>query len=158
MDIYLMQHGVAASEQEDPARPLTAAGRDAVERVAARARTLGVRVDRCTHSGKLRAHQTAQILAAALGAGVEERSGLGPSDPPEPIVEWLRAEAVTMPEGAIAVVGHLPFLDRLASLVVAGNKDAHVVLFQNAGLVKLVPKVDADGFSVAWVLLPEAAG
>lgn len=84
MDVYLMQHGVAATEEVDPARPLTDAGRMAVEEVAARARSLGVRAGVCVHSGKLRARQTAAILAAALGAALEERPDLGPSDPVGP--------------------------------------------------------------------------
>jgi phosphohistidine phosphatase len=151
MDLYLMQHGVATSEGEDPSRPLTAAGRAEVDAVAARARDLGVRADRCVHSGKLRAEQTAAILADALGATTEARSGLSPSDPVGPVADWLRTEATAA--GGLAVVGHLPFLDRLASVLVAGDEDAHVVRFRNAGLVRLEPV--GDGFAVAWVLLPE---
>lgn len=153
MDIHLMQHGVATSEEEDPARPLTAAGRDAVERVAGRARELGIRADRCVHSGKLRAEQSAGILAAAMGASLEQRGGLGPSDPVGPIAEWLRTQAEATPDATLAVVGHLPFLDRLASLLITGDEGAHVVHFRNAGLVALVPKT--EGYAVAWILLPE---
>lgn len=151
MDLYLMQHGVAAAEEEDPSRPLTAAGRAEVEAVAARARDLGVRADRCVHSGKLRAEQTATILADALGATPEARSGLSPSDPVGPVADWLRTEVATT--GGLAVVGHLPFLDRLASVLVAGDEHAHVVRFRNAGLVALAET--EDGFAVSWVLLPE---
>ncbi len=43
MQVYLVQHGLAKSKEEDPARPLTAAGRDEVERVAtAAAAALGL--------------------------------------------------------------------------------------------------------------------
>lgn len=155
MDIYLMQHGVATSAEEDPLRPLTAAGRASVERVAARARTAGVRVDRCLHSGKLRAEQTTRVLADAVGATVQTRAGLNPSDPVQPIADWLQAQARVSPQGSIAVVGHLPFLDRLTALLVAGDEEAHAVHFQNAGLVKLVPKDDAPGYAVAWILAPD---
>ena len=154
MDVYLMQHGVAATEEVDPARPLTDAGRMAVEEVAARARSLGVRAGVCVHSGKLRARQTAAILAAALGAALEERPDLGPSDPVGPAAEWLLAEAATT-GGALAVVGHLPFLDRLASLLVVGDETAQVIRSPNAALVRLVPKVDAAGYSIAWILPPD---
>ena len=34
MDLYLMQHGQSTTETEDPERPLTDAGRAAVQRVA----------------------------------------------------------------------------------------------------------------------------
>ncbi|MGM0386473.1 MAG: phosphohistidine phosphatase SixA [Actinomycetota bacterium] len=156
MDLYLMQHGVAAPKEEDPARPLTPAGLAEVEEVASRARDSGVRVDRCVHSGKLRAEQTARILAEALGATVDARAGLAPSDPVGPVADWLRTEAGTTAEGGLAVVGHLPFLDRLASALVAGDEDAHVVRFRNAGLVRL--EGTADGFAVASILLPEMVG
>lgn len=162
MQIFLMQHGVAVPGAEDPARPLTEAGALEVRRVVERARAAGVRVDRCVHSGKLRAAQTAGILTSGLGAAEpEDRAGLGPSDPVGPVARWL-VEAAR--DGSIAVVGHLPSLDRLASLLVAGDESAGVVRFRNGGLVALVPKDvalvpgdGAGGFCVAWVLVPEVA-
>lgn len=158
VDIYLMQHGVATSAEDDPARPLTPSGRGDVERVARRAAAAGVRVARCVHSGKLRAEQTAGIIGRTLGARVESQAGLNPSDPVQPVADWLSAEASAQPDGAIAIVGHLPFLDRLASLLVVGHQEAQPIHFRNAGLVKLVPRPDASGFAVAWILTPDLAG
>jgi phosphohistidine phosphatase len=153
MDVYLMQHGKAAAEADDPARPLTDDGRAVVTRVAARAQSAGVRIDRCLHSGKLRAEQTAQILAASVGStSAEKRDGLAPNDAIGPMAEWLRGRSG---DESIAVVGHLPYLDRLASALVAGDESAQVVSFQMGGLVKLVPKADRDGFAIAWVLALE---
>ena len=91
-----------------------------MERVAARANAADVRIDRCVHSGKLRAEQTAEVLVGA-------------------------------------VVGHLPFLDRLASLLITDDENIHVVEFRMGGLVKLVPKSEGPGFTVAWILAPEIA-
>lgn len=140
-----MQHGVAADAADDPARPLTPTGRAEVEAVAAHAAAHGVRADLVVHSGRLRAERSAQVLAAALGASIEQRDGLGPTDPVEPVAAWLSRPG----DGTVAVVGHLPFLDRLASLLVARDPDAHVVAFRNAGLVRLADQ------AVAWVLTPE---
>jgi phosphohistidine phosphatase len=152
MDLYLMQHGEATAEAEDPARPLTPAGRATVEQVAGHAGASGVRIQRCLHSGKLRAEQTAQLLARAVAGGqVEHHEGLAPNDPVAPVAAWLRQAA----DESIAVVGHLPFLDRLASLLVAGDEEGQVIRFQMGGLVKLVPKRDRPGFVVAWALSPE---
>ena len=155
MNLFLMQHGAALSDEQDPARPLTEAGRRDVERVVTRAQRCGVEVDRCLHSGKLRAQQTAGLLADALEVPeVEAHSGLNPSDDVAPFAEWL----TRTPElGSVAVVGHLPFLDRLASLLVAGDESAAAVRFRNGGLVKLVPSMNEPGFSVAWILVPELA-
>jgi phosphohistidine phosphatase len=66
MDLYLMQHGQATTETEDPERPLTDAGRAAVQRVAERARAVTVGISGCLHSGKLRAEQTAQLLVTEV--------------------------------------------------------------------------------------------
>lgn len=151
-----MQHGEAMAEDVDPARPLTEAGRVAVRRVAERARDAGVRVDTCVHSGKLRAQQSAQILAGAIGLGDDPqvREGLAPNDPIAPTAQWLRGLG---PDDAVAVVGHLPFLGRLAGELIAGNESTEVVRFRMAGLVKLASTGDRTSFAVAWALPPELA-
>ena len=156
MDLYLMQHGQATTDAEDPERPLTDAGRAAVQRVAERARAADVRISGCVHSGKLRAEQTAQLLATEIGVGpgAQARQGLAPNDPVAPVAEWVREMTE---DQALAIVGHLPFLGRLASLLVAGDEEAQVVRFQMGGLVKLEPKDDREGFSVVWALTPDLA-
>jgi phosphohistidine phosphatase len=157
MDVYLMQHGEAWPEQANPERPLTDAGRATVERVARRAAGLGLRPDEIRHSGILRARQSAEILATQLGAAgrLREEPGLRPQDPVAPVAERLLGRATE--EVAVALVGHLPFLERLASRLVAGDEAAEVLAFRMGGLVKLVPKQRRAGFAVAWVLAPELA-
>ncbi len=156
MDLYLMQHGQATTEAEDPERPLTDAGRAAVQRVARRARAAGVRISGCLHSGKLRAQQTAQLLVTEIGVepSLEARPGLAPKDPVAPVAQWLRASSG---HESLALVGHQPFLGKLASLLVVGDEQAQVVGFQMGCLVKLEPKVDRDGFVLAWALPPDLA-
>ena len=150
-----MQHGEATAEADDPARPLTDAGRATVAQVAARARSAGVRIDTCVHSGKLRAEQTARVLADAVAGGrVEPRDGLAPNDPVGPVVRWLGERTG---EPSIALVGHLPLLDRLASSLITGEEDGQVISFQMGGLVKLVPKGEQAGWAVAWLLAPDVA-
>ena len=156
MDIFLMQHGFAASEAEDPARPLTTAGRAAVARVAARARSGGVRAGLCVHSGALRAEQSATLLGAALEARVIPLAGLAPGDPPRPIADWLARQAGNDPDGAVAIVGHLPFLDGLATYLVTGREGTQVVRWRNAVLVKLTPAAPGR-YAVEWALPPEFA-
>jgi phosphohistidine phosphatase len=56
---------------------------------------------------------------------------------------------------SIALVGHLPFLDKLASLLIVGNETAGVVAFQNACVVKLTPKKQSEGYHVQWILIPD---
>ena len=110
-------------------------------------------VDRIVHSGKLRAEQTAGILAEALGcAAVDQVDGLSPNSAVQDAADALVDP--TRP-GSLAIVGHLPFLDRFAALLVAGDCTAQVVALRNAGLVKLVPA--EWGFAVEWAITPEVA-
>jgi phosphohistidine phosphatase SixA len=51
MDLFLVQHGEAKSEAEDPERSLTDRGAEAVRRMAAWAAQVGVKVDQIRHSG-----------------------------------------------------------------------------------------------------------
>jgi phosphohistidine phosphatase len=156
MDLYLMQHGQATSDAENLERPLTDAGQAAVQRVPARARAAGVRVGHCVHSGKARAEQTARLLVSEIGveASVQARAGLAPTDPAAPTAQWLRGVSE---HRALALVGHPPFPDRLASLLVAGDEEAQVVHFRMGGLVKLEPKQDRNGFAVVWAIPPNLA-
>jgi phosphohistidine phosphatase len=99
------------------------------------------------------------VLARHLGVEdrLESRDGLTPLDPAGPVARWLLEEAESSQDRRIALVGHLPFLDRLASRLVAGDEELQAVAFQMGGLLKLVPKQRREGFSVAWVLTPDLA-
>ena len=78
MFLYLVQHGEALTKEADPDRPLSEAGRANVEHLAGFLAGRSLRVARVLHSGKTRARQTAEILAAALApdAPVEAGDGL----------------------------------------------------------------------------------
>jgi hypothetical protein len=91
MDIYLVQHGEARPEVEDPERSLTDRGEETVCKVAAWAARAGLRVDQIRHSGKRRAEQTAAILADLLRPiqGMVAVTGLAPNDDVKPVAETL---------------------------------------------------------------------
>lgn len=152
MQLYLVQHGEAKPKSEDAARPLTEQGRDDVARVAAFARRAGVAVHQIRHSGKLRAEQTAAILAELLEPvdGVVALPGLAPLDDAGPVAELLSRE--TRP---LMLVGHRPFMDRLAGLLVTGDKDRGVVSFQKGGIVCLERDPKAWTWAVRWVVTPD---
>ncbi len=145
-----MQHGEAMWEEHDPARPLTEKGwadaRKVVQHAVERA---GVRVTRIVHSGKLRAHQTADTWREQLPTvTITEADGLDPTASPE--VWWERLGRETED---VLLVGHLPHLARLASLLLGGSDNKEVIMFQNGGIVCL-HRFDGD-WSVRWVLTPE---
>ncbi len=150
MKIYLVQHGEAEPKSVDPARPLTARGRADAERVAAFAARLGVEVHQIRHSGKLRAEQTAESLGRALNpsGGVVAVPGLGPKDDVQPVAEALAREAQP-----VMLVGHLPFLERLAGRRLVGDEERAPVEFRYAGIVCLTN--EEGRWQVAWVATPE---
>lgn len=152
MRVYLVQHGEAMSKSEDPARPLTERGRDDVARVAAFAQRAGVKVAQIRHSGKRRAEETAVTLAEHLEPvhGVMLQAGLGPRDDVGPVAELLKRE--TQP---LILAGHLPFMDRLAGLLVAGDSQRSIIRFQQGGIVCLERDPESWTWAVRWVVTPD---
>ena len=118
MRVYLVQHGEAQPEQVSPERELTPRGRSDVEQAAAWLGRCGVRVTKVYHSGKTRARQTAELLAGRVAPGVapEVLPGINPNDPVEPFAERIRGWG-----DDTLVAGHMPFMGRLAALLVAGR-------------------------------------
>lgn len=157
MMLYLMQHAQAVPDEVDAQRPLSLEGRAAALRVAARAAQLGLAPEHIYHSSKLRARQTAEVLAEALHLErtLEELKGLGPKDRAEPLARWLRVETQKQTAGGIVLVSHLPLLDRLAALLLTGDEEMGVVMIQYAALLALAPKGDGKHFAVQWLLTPE---
>ena len=154
MKLYLVQHGEALSDEVDPARPLSDAGRQDVRDMAAFLAARPLVVARIAHSGKLRARQTAELLAAALAPGrpVEPRTGLNPNDPPEDLARELAKW-----NEDVMVVGHLPFMARLAALLVAGEQHGDLVAYR-PGSVVCLERGSGGGWTVAWMLRPELLG
>lgn len=150
MRLYLMQHGKAESGDTDAQKTLTEEGRWEVERVAAfLARTAPTKQGQVLHSGKTRARQTAEILAAMdPNLTVKEAPDLAPLDD---AAIW--AERAAELSEAVALVGHLPHLSRLASLLLAGDADRPVVSFSNGGMVCLERSTEGD-WTLRWSVVP----
>jgi phosphohistidine phosphatase len=151
MRIYLTQHGLAVPKDVDPDRPLSERGREDVRRLAEFLDKAGVRVGQVLHSGKTRAEQSAAILAAALLPTGESQAhaGLGPKDPLEKLSPEIAFWSVDT-----LIVGHLPHLGRLASLLLASDPDRPLLVFQ-PGSMACLEKDAAGRWVLAWMLRPE---
>ncbi len=149
MKLYLVQHGKAEDKAVDPARPLTAAGASDVEAMAALLEKMQPSIAEVWHSGKERARQTAEILAARMaGAAIAvEHAGLAPNDPVAPVCDALAAR-----EEDLMLVGHLPFLAKLAGCLLTGDAQRAPVAFQMGGMVCLERK--AGAWAVQWMVTP----
>jgi phosphohistidine phosphatase len=149
MRLYLMQHGEARSEVEDPERSLTIRGEEETKKISDAAKRLGIRPSRIYHSGKKRAEQTAGIIVAALDLSVQAGKGLNPNDDVRPWVERISGEAEDL-----MIVGHLPFLEKLASFLVCGDEGAKAVTFRYSAIVCLEKK-ESRRWAVDRVIKPE---
>ena len=150
MRLYLVQHGEAVDKTVDPERPLSEQGREDVMAMAGRLSDAGVRVERVWHSGKLRAAETAGLLAKAMfkSGGAEAISGISPNDD---VVAF--AQDADVWDQDTLVVGHLPFMGRLVAHLVMGNADAPLVAFR-PGTVACLERDSHGGWLLLWMLRP----
>lgn len=150
MSLYLVQHGRSLSKDVDPDPGLSPEGLAEVQRIAGVARGYGVRVRAIAHSGKKRALQTADILGAALNPteGIRPREGLKPLDDVAALAPLVQTAEDLM------LVGHLPFMERLAAWLVTGSAERPVFRFQNGGIVCLRRVPEAGHWVLVWALMP----
>ena len=151
MRLYLMQHGKPVPKEEDPEKPLSAQGKDDVERVAEFLQKCGTRVDKVFHSGKRRARQTAEIMTSRLNPKVEsqKKSGLSPMDDVKEMATQINEE-----EKDLLIAGHLPNLAKLTSLLIIGSETVPIVRFQQGGVVCL-EKGEEGPWTVVWMIVPD---
>ena len=133
MRVFVVRHGEAADVPGE--RPLTAAGRAEVARLALWCKTEGVAPHEIRHSGILRAAETAEILAARLAppGGVSAARGLAPGDDPEPWKFELGLET-----DPLMLVTHMPFVSGLVALLTGARiapsfATAEIACFERTG-------------------------
>jgi phosphohistidine phosphatase len=133
--IYLVHHADAVGPEVEPQRPLSIAGRSHAERLAVEAAARGVKPVAIWHSGKLRAKQTAEPFLRLCNPLAEFSAirGLQPTDPPT----WIR-NLLTGEQRDVMLVGHMPNLPRLLTLLVAGDESS-LLSFPLHGAIALEP-------------------
>lgn len=144
MKVYLVQHAKSKSEEEDPTRPLSDEGRNDLEKIV---KFLDIKVSKILHSGKLRAKQTAEIFSKSLNAEVQNVDALEPLADPT-----IWAEKLDKETNDVMIVGHLPHLEKLASLLLCKDSARKVITFKQGGVVCLEK---TEGWAVAWMVVPD---
>ena len=130
MKVYLMQHALAYSSEEDQERPLSPAGIDQAKAAAKGIKRLGLTFDLIVTSPKRRAHQTAALIAEGVRfphSDILTTEAVLPQSQPQELLDLLQKES---PQSRVLVVGHMPQLGRLSSQLLQGGE----MLFENAGL------------------------
>jgi phosphohistidine phosphatase len=157
MILYIVRHGIAMDRTDpkcppEPDRPLTARGVQKTRSAALGLRALGVKPDALVTSPYVRAAQTAEIFAEALGfspADVRVVDALKPTgNPAEAVKEILRLRAKQ-----VMCFGHAPHMDLMISQLAGAHgvftslKKAGVACFENT---------PAHGrWQLLWVVTPK---
>lgn len=155
MQLYLIRHAHALSEEQDPGRPLSPKGRAQVKRLAKflRAQPAFAPAE-IWHSPLARSRQTARLLAQALAphATLTETPGLEPEADAR-----LTAKRLKPTPAALAIVGHEPHLGVLAALLVTGVAKPGAFKLRKASVLCLDrdPAAPSSLWRVRWLLDPE---
>ncbi len=153
MKLYLVRHGEALPKTSDTTQPLSPEGvrhaglaADALFRASAAPVAI-------LHSEKTRAVQTATAISAALPGHppLQLRKGLSPEASAE---DWVTE--VTLSRTDMVIVGHLPFLSRLASLLTTRDQERAQFAFE-AGGVLCLERIEHGSWVVRFLLGPSCA-
>jgi phosphohistidine phosphatase len=138
MPIYLIRHAEAVDESREvrePARHLTGAGRAAARALGERLLARGIAFDRIVTSPLVRAVQTAELVAAAVGCPdmIESVSTLAPDG--DAMAAAATIKALAGAGASVAAVGHEPNISAVAAVLL--DRTSHPALAKASALVIL---------------------
>jgi phosphohistidine phosphatase len=153
--LYFLRHGQAAGraewQGEDAARPLTTDGKRRLQREGAALRALDPGLDLIITSPLLRAQQTAEIVASALGPGAKLTTDprLAPGFGPGQLKALLAAHRGA---SALMLVGHEPDFSETVSHLIGGGR-----LDVKKGALALVELEDRAALAgrLLWLIPPK---
>ena len=149
MNLYILHHGEAVAKEIDAERPLSEQGIRDIRILALHMQNMGVQLGNVFHSGKLRAQQSARLVAETISPGVQpvKTEGLNPNDDPTVIIEDIEQ----MDEN-ILIASHMPFVSRLCSTLLTGTTDAEFASMP--GTLFCLEKTD-NKWRLAYMLRPD---
>jgi phosphohistidine phosphatase len=148
MKFFLMRHGDSQNGLDDAGRTLSGDGVREAKLAGAFLKQSGARLGAIYHSPFLRSRQTAEIVAGVLGLTekLSERGGLLPGDSVSSFADEM--EKLAIGEAGRLVVGHLPFVEDLASLLISGSEGGVSIRFTTGSLIGL----ERFEFTNEWIL------
>jgi phosphohistidine phosphatase len=156
MTLYVLRHALAedlAPDGEDHDRALTQAGCDRTREAAAGMRALGLKFDVILTSPKVRAVETASLVAAAYDKqpAPELIQVLGDQTPIEHAVAALAPYFMLR---HVLIVGHEPQLSAICSLILTGKPDLLKIDLKKGGCVaiELPDRADRAGAQLLWMM------
>lgn len=164
MNLYILRHGIAVDlgpehPGPDSTRPLTAKGQKKMGRIAKAMKSMELSFDVILSSPYLRAKQTAEIVAAELGAQAKLVLGdeLVAEQNPSSVIKRLVKHHLQQEN--VLLVGHEPCLSALISELISGRPDLNIQM-KKGGLCKLsVAALEqcskAPLATLEWLLTPK---
>lgn len=151
MLLYIVRHGIAVDKTDpkappDPERPLTAKGVQKTRAAALGLKELGVKPDFLITSPYVRAAQTAEIFAEALGFPTAKVRVTDALKPPANPADFIK-ELSHLKAKEVMCFGHAPHLDQLIAQMV-GARGVFTEL-KKAGIASL----EHTGTHGAWRLV-----
>ncbi len=150
MKLYLVRHGDAVSHVDDSYRALSEKGEQETYQLAHFLQKLKLHVPQIYHSEKHRAIQTATILAHAIkpDPSVETLKGLMPEDQIKPIAAYCNHWPTD-----VMLVGHLPFMGRLAAELLCDRQDQPCFNFETSAILCL-ERLGVEQWCAVWFVNP----
>ncbi len=157
MILYLIRHGIAIDRTDpksppDSERPLTARGIQKTRSAALGLRDLGVKPDAILTSPYVRAAQTAEIFAEALGFPPDKIRASESLKPGENPAETLR-EVARLRVKEVACFGHAPHVDQLIAYLVEAR--APFTTLKKAGAACLEQASSQGRWELLWMIAPK---
>jgi len=162
MNLYLLRHGIATAGDEsgiesDSERPLTPKGIKRMRKSAKGLQHLGIAFDAILTSPLIRARQTAEIVAEALGleAQLQEISGLAPDSSVENLLFGLTR---FQNRDHLLLVGHQPLLGKTAAFLLHGKERSSLdIALKKGGIcaIEIDSLPPAEPGTLHWLLAPK---
>ncbi len=160
MELYLIRHALAQqlglkNDFTDEKRTLTSEGRDRMREAARGLRKLGVQLDLLLTSPLVRAVETAEIVADALGINKKEiipTDKLAPGGSADDLFAEIKSHGVE----SVALVGHQPDLGETMAKIVQAHGKLSIDLKKGSvcciNVVETVPSLRGE---MVWLMTPK---
>ncbi len=155
MEIYLVRHGAAYAKEEDPERHLNNDGVNQCHLTGRALRRLDIQFDLIVSSPKVRASQTAEIIAKEVGYSREEikiTETLEPTALPKDTISYLN-DFIGIKR--LMLAGHLPLLGHLASELLSNTSEISLYFEPGAVCQINIGQPHALTGDFRWFLTPE---
>jgi phosphohistidine phosphatase len=146
-----MRHGEYFTNYTTQLDMLTEKGEKDLLQLATLLRPFNLHVSTIFHSEKHRAKQTAEIISKGFVCDlpIQARKGINPNDNVaiffDEIANW---------SDDVLVIGHLPFMGNLTSLLLMGSESEDMINFQPGTLVCLETRARFK-WAINWMLTPD---